>query len=151
MCINNIYIMYVYIYIHIIYIYIHTHYIYYKYILYIYNKYTYHTYHICTHIYSITLSLSLSLYIYIYIYCSQNELVHLEICIFLELFILFLHTCLFPACCFRQRTYVAQGHMKGVPNEVRALSYRFVSLSLYIYKREREKERERERDTYKRI
>ena len=24
-------------------------------------------------------------------------------------FILFLHTCMFPACCFRQKTYTAQG------------------------------------------
>ena len=33
------------------------------------------------------------------------------------LFILFLHTCIFPACCFRQRTYMAQGLINGILNE----------------------------------
>ena len=32
---------------------------------------------------------------------------------FKELFILFLHTCMFPACCFDQRKYVVQGHLNG--------------------------------------
>ena len=32
-------------------------------------------------------------------------------------FILFLHTCMFPACCFRQRTYMAQGLVNRVLNE----------------------------------
>ncbi len=32
-------------------------------------------------------------------------------------FIMFLHTCMFPACCFRQRTYMAQGLVNGVLNE----------------------------------
>ena len=33
------------------------------------------------------------------------------------LFILFLHMCMFPACCFHQRTYMAQGLVNGVLNE----------------------------------
>ena len=32
-------------------------------------------------------------------------------------FISFLHTYMFPACCFRQRTYMAQGLVNGVLNE----------------------------------
>ena len=38
---------------------------------------------------------------------------------FLEnyLFISSLHTWMFPTCCFRQRTYVAQGHGNGALNE----------------------------------
>ena len=32
-------------------------------------------------------------------------------------FILFLHTCMFPACCFCQRRYMAQGLINGVLNE----------------------------------
>ena len=33
------------------------------------------------------------------------------------LFILFLLICMFPACCFHQRTYMAQGIVNGVLNE----------------------------------
>ena len=33
------------------------------------------------------------------------------------LFILFLHTCMFPACWFHQRTYMAQDLVNGVLNE----------------------------------
>ena len=33
--------------------------------------------------------------------------------IFKELFISFLHTCIFSAFCFRQRTYMALSHMNG--------------------------------------
>ena len=36
---------------------------------------------------------------------------------FLNSFILYLHTCnicVFPACCFRQRTYAAQGLVNGI-------------------------------------
>ena len=33
------------------------------------------------------------------------------------LFISILHTCMFPACCFRQRTYITQGLVNGVLNE----------------------------------
>ena len=36
---------------------------------------------------------------------------------FKELFIYLLHICMFPACCFRQRTYVTQGHVNRAPNE----------------------------------
>ena len=36
---------------------------------------------------------------------------------FLNLFILFLHTGMFPACWFRQRTYMAQDSVNGVLNE----------------------------------
>ena len=34
--------------------------------------------------------------------------------------ILFLHTCMFPVCCFRQRTCAAQSHMNRAPNETQA-------------------------------
>ena len=33
------------------------------------------------------------------------------------------------ACCFHQRTYVAQGHMNGAPNETRIHSSKFVRIS----------------------
>ena len=36
---------------------------------------------------------------------------------FKDLFISVLYTGMFPACCFRQRTYVARGHVNGVLNE----------------------------------
>ena len=42
-----------------------------------------------------------------------KRLVFLE---FIYLFILFLHTCAFPACCFRQRICIAQGLINGVFN-----------------------------------
>ena len=37
--------------------------------------------------------------------------------LFKELFISFLHKYIFPACCFRQRTYMAKGHVNRVPKE----------------------------------
>ena len=39
--------------------------------------------------------------------------------LFLGLFIFFLHTYMFPACCFPQRTYVAKGLMNRTSNETR--------------------------------
>ena len=42
---------------------------------------------------------------------------------FKELFILFLHMSMFPACCFHQRTYVAQEYVTGEPNETGTHSY----------------------------
>ena len=36
---------------------------------------------------------------------------------FFYLFILFLLMCMFPACCCRQRTYMAQGLVNGVLSE----------------------------------
>ena len=45
---------------------------------------------------------------------STKRLVFFE---FNDLFILFLHTCMFPACCFRQRRYMAQRLVNGVLNE----------------------------------
>ena len=73
--------------------------------------------------------------------------------IFKELFIHFLHTCMFPTCCFHQRTYVAQGHVNrhswdlnslmllvesfqvymGLYRGHSSLSQRVSILSLYIY------------------
>ena len=48
------------------------------------------------------------IYIYIYIYSkigrSTKRFVFFE---FIYLLILFLHTCMFPACCFCQKTYMA--------------------------------------------
>ena len=58
------------------------------------------------------------IYIYIYIYIFQNGKVHEVICIFrIYLVSLFSHTCMFPAYCFRQRTYMAQGVVNGILNE----------------------------------
>ena len=39
----------------------------------------------------------------------------------------FLHTCMFPACCFPPTAYVAQGHVNGAPNETRTHSCMFDS------------------------
>ena len=36
---------------------------------------------------------------------------------FIYLFISFLHMCIFPACCFHQRTYMAQGLVYRLLNE----------------------------------
>ena len=36
---------------------------------------------------------------------------------FKDIFIWFLHLRMFPVCCFRQRIYVAQGHVKEAPNK----------------------------------
>ena len=47
---------------------------------------------------------------------------------YFQLFILFSHTPIFRACCFRQ---VAQGYFKGVPNVTWTHSYRFVSQFFY--------------------
>ena len=33
------------------------------------------------------------------------------------LFILFLHMCMFPACCFRPRTYMERGLINGLLDE----------------------------------
>ena len=66
------------------------------------------------------------MYIYIYVYrffvvgpkgernilkwvCLRRDFYLFRIYLFIDLFILFLHTCMFPVCCFRQRTYLAQG------------------------------------------
>ena len=54
---------------------------------------------------------------------------------FIYLIILFLHTCMFPACCFRQRTYMAQGLVNGVFNsslkfEWFSVGYGFILRSL---------------------
>ena len=58
------------------------------------------------------------IYIYIYIYFHMNR--STEWFVFLkESFISFLHTCMFPACGFCERTYVAQGHLHEAPNETR--------------------------------
>ena len=52
-------------------------------------------------------------HIYIKIGGSTKRFVFFE---FIHLFILFLHTCMFPACCFRQRTYMPQSLVNGVLN-----------------------------------
>ena len=58
---------------------------------------------------------------------------------FFYLFIFFLHSCyMFPACCFRQRTCVAQGLLNGVFNETWTHScflYKWFSFGqIYLYK-----------------
>ena len=89
---------------------------------------------------------SLYIYIYIYVYIYVRKFFFCccwfkerksnyfkmnrstKSCVFLkELFILFLNTCMLPACCFHQRTYVVQGHMNGIPYETQTHSYRLVS------------------------
>ena len=48
-----------------------------------------------------------------------NLLVHEVICIFQDLYIFFfLKPCMLPACCFRQRTCMAQGIVNRVLNEI---------------------------------
>ena len=56
------------------------------------------------------------IYIYIYIYIKIGRFTK-RFVYWIYLFILFLHTCRFPACCFRLRTYMAQGLVNGVVNE----------------------------------
>ena len=48
---------------------------------------------------------------------------------FKKIFVSFLRTCMFTACCFRQRTYVTQGHVILAPNETRIEIY----IHIYIY------------------
>ena len=73
------------------------------------------------------------IYIYIYIYkdgcCRSKERIriYLKIRWFTKRFVFFefiyfvliyvLYICMFPACCFHERTYVAQGLVNGVLNE----------------------------------
>ena len=54
-------------------------------------------------------------YIYIYIYILKWIGPRKDL-YFLKIF-LFLHRCMFPAYCFRQRTYMAQDFVSGVINE----------------------------------
>ena len=42
--------------------------------------------------------------------------------VWIYLFILFSHTCMFPACCYRQRTYMAHSLVNGILNETRTHS-----------------------------
>ena len=53
--------------------------------------------------------------IYIKIRRSTKRLVFFECIYFVLTYVLYI--CVFPACCFRQRTYVAQGLFNGVLNE----------------------------------
>ncbi len=50
------------------------------------------------------------------------------------LVILFLHTCMFPACCFRQRTYMAQGLVNGVLNETHVCSLSDFLFDMGLYR-----------------
>ena len=53
---------------------------------------------------------------------------------FIYSFILFLHKCMFPACCFRQITYMAQGRVNGVLYEMWThLRFHFIYIHKYIY------------------
>ena len=62
---------------------------------------------------------------------------------FFNLFILFLHTCMFPGCCFRQRTNMAEGLVNGVLNETWthsclqfewfSVGYRFIQRSFNLF------------------
>ena len=54
------------------------------------------------------------IYIYIYIYIKIDRSTKIFVFFeFIYLFILFLHTCMLSACCFRQRTYMAQDLLMG--------------------------------------
>ena len=61
-----------------------------------------------------------------------------DLYIFQESFILFLHTCMFPACCFRLRIFhnlqldVAQSHMNGAPNETRTQQTYTREFNIYV-------------------
>ena len=64
--------------------------------------------------------------IYIYIFkirWSTERFVFFEFIYFVLTYVLYtcityvLYICMFPACCFHQRTCVAQGLLNGVPNE----------------------------------
>ena len=66
------------------------------------------------------------IYIYIYILCTLIRSTKRFI-FFKELFISFLRTYMFLACWFRQKPYVAQGHMNGAANDTRTPSCRFVN------------------------
>ena len=79
---------------------------------------------------------TLYIYIYIYIYIKMNRSTKRFI-FFKELFILFLNTWMFPACCFHQRIFskfrvfffyldVAQGDMNGTSNKTWIHSCMFV-------------------------
>ena len=52
---------------------------------------------------------------------------------FLELFIFFWHTCMFPTCYFPQRIYMAQDHMNRAPDETQTQSCRFIILMLFRF------------------
>ena len=54
--------------------------------------------------------------IYIKIGRSTKRLVYFEFIYFVLTYVLYV--CMFPACCFRQRTYVAQGLVNGVLIEI---------------------------------
>ena len=56
----------------------------------------------------------LNIYTYMYFEIGRSTKRFL---VFFNLFILFLHSCMFPACCFRQRTYMAQDLVNGELNE----------------------------------
>ena len=57
------------------------------------------------------------IYIYIYIYIKIGWSTKTFVFFRIVLFILFLHTCILPLCCFRHSTYMAQGLVNGVLNE----------------------------------
>ena len=58
------------------------------------------------------------IYIYIYIYIKMSMSTKRLVFFRVYSFISFLHTCMFPGCCFRQRTYMAQ----GLVNETRTFA-----------------------------
>ena len=68
---------------------------------------------------------------------STNRFVSFKI----YLFISCLHTCMFPAYCFRQRTYMAEGDVNGLLNETWTpsclefewFSFGYIYIYIYIY------------------
>ena len=93
--------------------------------------------------------LSIIIYIYIYIYeflviGSKKEWRYFEMSRSTEkfvffriyLFILFLHTCMFPVWCFRQRTCMAQGLVNGIFNETwthSCLQFEWFSVNYVVF------------------
>ena len=72
--------------------------------------------------------------IYIYIYLkkrSTKRFVFFEFIYFVLTYVLYM--CMFPACCFRQRTYVVQGLVNGVHNETLVSSLNDLWLVRWVY------------------
>ena len=77
-------------------------------------------------------------YIYIYIYMCVCVCVCILMSRSTERFVFFriyLYMCMFPTCCFPQRTYIAQGLVNGVLNETRTHScLNDVQLVMVLYR-----------------
>ena len=111
-----------------------------------YNQRTHTHTHTHTHSYIyIYIYIYIYTYIYIYVYCRSKERIkiYFKIGRSTKRFVFFwfiyfdlsylLHTYMFPACCFRQRTYIAQGLVNGVLNENELTLVCNIYIYIYIY------------------